>query len=138
MFKLHFLKTIKCYIILVVINMSETKKGLLITIISFALFLILVILLLTCDVKDIYDAKDVGLAGLNKLYCKEYNKVLDIISDILFYLIYAVVAKRLGQKVITFNDIKSFDIDVLNEEEINDVKVLVYQKYLKLQQLHKQ
>ena len=53
-------------------------------------------------------------------------------SDILFYLIYAVVAKRLGQKVITFNDIKSFDIDVLNEEEINDVKVLVYQKYKEL------
>jgi hypothetical protein len=53
-------------------------------------------------------------------------------SDILFYLIYAVVAKRLGQKVITFNDVKTFDVDVLTEEEINDVKVLVYQKYKKL------
>ena len=69
--------------------MSETKKGLLITIISFAFFILLIILLLTCDVKDIYDAKDVGLAGLNKLYCKEYNKALDIISDILFYLVIA-------------------------------------------------
>ena len=53
-------------------------------------------------------------------------------SDILFYLIYAVVAKRLGKKEISFNDIKLFDVDMLTEEEINAVKVLVYQKYKEL------
>ena len=67
--------------------MSELKKGILITSISFVFFIVLIILLLTCDVKDIYDAKDVGLAGLNKLYYKEYNKVLDILSDIIFYIV---------------------------------------------------
>lgn len=53
-------------------------------------------------------------------------------SDVLFYLIYAVVAKRLGKKNISFNDIKLFDVDVLTEDEINTVKALVYQKYKEL------
>ena len=53
-------------------------------------------------------------------------------SDVLFYLLYAVVAKRLGKKDIEFNDIKSFDIDTLVDSEINAVKLLVYQKYKEL------
>ena len=60
--------------------MSETKKGLCITIVSFVLFIILVILLKTVDVKE------VGLSGLNNLYLHEYNKALDIVSDVLLYL----------------------------------------------------
>ena len=63
--------------------MSETKKGLLIIIINFILFLILFILLKTVDVKE------VGLYGLNHLYYHEYNKTLDIISDIIFYIVLA-------------------------------------------------
>lgn len=53
-------------------------------------------------------------------------------SDVLFYLIYAVVAKRLGKKSITFSDIKMFDIDSLSTNEIDGVKDLVYQKYKEL------
>ena len=53
-------------------------------------------------------------------------------SDVLFYLIYAVVAKRLGKKEIDFDDIKAFDIDSLADNEINTVKSLVYQKYKEL------
>ena len=53
-------------------------------------------------------------------------------SDVLFYLIYAVVAKRLGKKKIDFADIKSFDIESLSTEEINEVKTAVYQKYKEL------
>ena len=67
--------------------MSELKKGIIITSISFILFMVLIVLLKTVDVKDINDAKDVGLAGLNKLYCKDYNKVIDIISDVIFYTV---------------------------------------------------
>ncbi len=53
-------------------------------------------------------------------------------SDVLFYLLYAVVAKQVGKKSITFNDIKSFDVDAITEDKINTVKELVYQKYKEL------
>jgi hypothetical protein len=53
-------------------------------------------------------------------------------SDLLFYLIYAVVAKQLGKKDITFNDIKLFDIDALSDDNINIIKASVYQKYKEL------
>ncbi len=53
-------------------------------------------------------------------------------SDVLFYLIYAVVAKRLGKSKIDFADIKNFDIDLLSTEEIDEVKTAVYQKYKEL------
>lgn len=61
--------------------MSETKKGICISVISIVLFIVLLILLNTVDVKE------VGLYGLNHTYYHEYNKALDIISDILFYLV---------------------------------------------------
>ena len=53
-------------------------------------------------------------------------------SDVLFFLVYAVVAKRLGKNSISFSDIKAFDIDSLTANEINDVKELVYRKYKEL------
>ncbi len=53
-------------------------------------------------------------------------------SDVLFYLIYGVVAKRLGKKEINFEDIKTFDVDSLTDSEINEVKSLVYKKYKEL------
>lgn len=69
--------------------MSELKKGICITSITLILFIILIILLKCVDVKALYDCDSIGLAGLNKTYYKEYNKALDIISDILFYLVLA-------------------------------------------------
>lgn len=66
-----------------VIHMSETKKGLITSIISLVLFIILLILLKTVDVKE------VGLYKLNNTYYHEYNKALDIISDVIFYIVLA-------------------------------------------------
>ena len=63
--------------------MSETKKGLITSIISLVLFIILLILLKTVDVKE------VGLYKLNNTYYHEYNKALDIISDVIFYIVLA-------------------------------------------------
>ena len=60
--------------------MSESKKGLIISIVTLVLFNILIILLKFVDVKE------VGLSGFNNTYLHEYNKALDIISDILLYL----------------------------------------------------
>ena len=53
-------------------------------------------------------------------------------SDVLFYLVYAVVANRLKKRNISFCDIKAFDIDALTQEDINHVKDLVYQRYKEL------
>lgn len=69
--------------------MSELKKGICITSISLGLFIILIILLKCVDVKTLYDCDSIGLAGLNKVYYKEYNKALDILSDVIFYLVIA-------------------------------------------------
>lgn len=53
-------------------------------------------------------------------------------SDVLFFLIYAVVAKQLGKKDISFNDIKDFDIDALSDDYITTIKDAVVNKYKEL------
>ena len=69
--------------------MSETKKGLCISIVSLVLFNILMILLLCVDVKDTPYGK-IGLYGFNNNYRRELNKTLDVISDVLLYLSIAI------------------------------------------------
>lgn len=53
-------------------------------------------------------------------------------SDILFYLLYAIVAKKLNKKDITFSDMVNFDVDQINSKEIEDMRLLVYSKYKSL------
>ncbi len=53
-------------------------------------------------------------------------------SDILFYLLYALVAKTLNKREITFSDLSNFDTDAINDEAINEVKSLIYSKYKEL------
>ena len=91
--------------------MSELKKSILITTISFVAFIILIILLKTVDVKDIYDAKEVGLAGFNKTYYKPYNKTIDIISDIIFYLVIAFNVFLIVLAAMKMAKAKSIKID---------------------------
>lgn len=50
-------------------------------------------------------------------------------NDILFYVIYAVVAKRLNSKNITFENLKTFDYKSLTEEEVNNSEQLVFEAY---------
>ncbi|MBR5374911.1 MAG: AIPR family protein [Paludibacteraceae bacterium] len=52
-------------------------------------------------------------------------------SDILFYVIYAVVAKRLKTNDITLDILKDFDCETLSDDEINESKNLVYDLYKK-------
>lgn len=66
--------------------MSETKKGLCITIVSLVLFNILMILLCFVNVKEVEPFGKIGLYGFNNTYRHDYNKTLDIISDVLLYL----------------------------------------------------
>lgn len=53
-------------------------------------------------------------------------------SDVLFYLLYAVVAKVLSKKEISFTDIRNLDLKLITDELINKVKVIVYSKYKEL------
>lgn len=50
-------------------------------------------------------------------------------NDILFYVIYVVVAKCIQKKDISFDDIKNFDINQITDEVIQDAIDLVYNKY---------
>lgn len=61
-------------------------------------------------------------AGMNS---KERN-------DVLYYLLYAVCAKKLGKKDIEFSDIAAMDVESVSDDFINELKTLVYDKYRKL------
>lgn len=83
------------------------------------------------DLEVFYRAARIGQMIKNQLKASTELSTAER-SDLLFYLVYAVVAKRLGKTDISFNDIKAFDISTLSEDEINAVKTLVYQKYKEL------
>lgn len=53
-------------------------------------------------------------------------------SDILFYLLYAVVTKMLGKKEIEFSDISNFDLNLVTDDLINSIKNEVFKKYKEL------
>lgn len=50
-------------------------------------------------------------------------------SDILFYLLYGVVAKKLQKSNINVQDIKNFDVNSITEQEIDEVKSKIYALY---------
>ena len=50
-------------------------------------------------------------------------------NDILFYVIYVVVAKSIQKKAISFDDIKNFDLRLLTDDVIRDAIDLVQRKY---------
>ncbi|MDD6082732.1 MAG: AIPR family protein [Oscillospiraceae bacterium] len=50
-------------------------------------------------------------------------------SDLLFYVVYAVFAKEMQKKEISFADLKSFNIDTISAETINDLISDIYKKY---------
>lgn len=53
-------------------------------------------------------------------------------SDVLFYLLYAVVAKMMNKKEITFSDLKNFNLELITEETIDETKKQIYNKYKEL------
>lgn len=54
------------------------------------------------------------------------------VNDILFYVIYAVVADVLKKKELSFIDLKNFDLDNLTEDSISTISNKIYQKYNEL------
>jgi len=53
-------------------------------------------------------------------------------SDVLFYLLYALVAKTLNKREITFSDLSNFDLRTIDDTVINDIKTAIYTKYKEL------
>ncbi len=53
-------------------------------------------------------------------------------SDILFYLLYAVVAKKINKAKIEFTDIKMLDTETITDEFIDLIKKDILQKYKEL------
>lgn len=53
-------------------------------------------------------------------------------SDILFYVLYAVVAKYLNKRTIEYKDIIEMDLSKITDEYINDVRNIIYKKYKEL------
>lgn len=53
-------------------------------------------------------------------------------SDILFYLVYTFTAKTLGKREISFSDLAAFDIAIIDDEEIAELKTVIYTKYKEL------
>lgn len=53
-------------------------------------------------------------------------------SDVLFYLLYAVVAKVLNKKEITFLDLKNLDLMQITDEIIDETKLEIYEKFCRL------
>lgn len=90
--------------------MNETKKGLFIFIICFSLFILLTILVKFVDVDE------VGLHGLNKIYKYEYNKTLDLVSDILFYIVLSLNIFLAGFEIYK----------IIKKKEKIDYKFLIY------------
>ena len=83
------------------------------------------------DLEVFYKAARIGQMVKKNLKTTSHMTVAER-SDILFFLVYAVIAKRLGKNSISFSDIKGFDIDTLTHDEINGVKEIVYRKYKEL------
>ena len=50
-------------------------------------------------------------------------------SDLLFYVVYAIVAKTMGKREIEFTDFKDFDIDIITNEIIETLSNEIYKKY---------
>lgn len=53
-------------------------------------------------------------------------------SDIVFYVLFAVVAKYLNKTDILFDDIIDLDVNGITDDYINRVKEIVYNKYKEL------
>lgn len=53
-------------------------------------------------------------------------------SDVLFYLLYAVVSKEIGKTSISFEDLKSLDVEHISNDAIDQTKQLIYERYKEL------
>lgn len=75
-------------------------------------------------------------AKLGKMVYKNLSLSVDMAptekGDILFYVIYGIVAKTLNKKQISFNELANFDLSMVTDDTINAIKTTVFNKYKEL------
>lgn len=77
-----------------------------------------------------YKAARLGKIVQNNIKATDYSQAEK--SDIMFYVLYSVVAKKLNSLTITFEDIISLDINSITNEFITNIRELVFDKYKEL------
>ncbi len=50
-------------------------------------------------------------------------------NDIMFYVLYGVIAKSMNKKEIKFSDFKGFDVEQITMDMIDEMKKLVFERY---------
>ena len=78
-----------------------------------------------------YKAACIGRSVQN---CLKTSTVMNSteVNDILFYVIYAIVAEHLQKKEISFDDIKNYDVNKITNSEVERISNIVYSKYKEL------
>ena len=75
-------------------------------------------------------------AMLGKMVYKNLSLSVEIAppekGDIMFYVLYGIVAKTLNKKQISFSELANFDLSAVTEETINAVKTTIFNKYKEL------
>lgn len=83
------------------------------------------------DLEAYYKAARIGRKVQNTLKTS-ISMTNTEVNDILFYVIYAVVADALKKKELSFIDLKSFDLNNISEDSISEISNRIYQKYKEL------
>lgn len=83
------------------------------------------------DLEVYYKAACIGRSVQN---CLKTSTVMNSteVNDILFYVIYAIVAEHLQKKEISFDDIKNYDVNKITNSEVERISNIVYSKYKEL------
>lgn len=86
------------------------------------------------DIKDLSVFYKVGKLG--KIIQNNIRKTPDWTSaeksDVLFYLIYGVIIQKFRKTKISDQDIMNLNIDEIKDEDINNIKKIIYSKYKEL------
>ena len=83
------------------------------------------------DLEAYYKAARIG-RNVQNILKSNANMLNTEINDILFYVIYAVVALRMEKRELTFEDIKVLDIESITDEDIISVADKIYARYKEL------
>lgn len=75
-------------------------------------------------------------AMLGKMVYKNLSLSVDMApsekGDIMFYVLYGIVAKTLNKKQVSFSEVASLDLSAITDDTINDIKKTVFNKYKEL------
>ena len=75
-------------------------------------------------------------AMLGKMVYKNLSLSVDMApsekGDIMFYVLYGIVAKTLNKKKVSFSELANFDLSTVTDDAINAIKTTVFNKYKEL------